>query len=103
MALRSAGYTVLVARDGEEAQEVCHGYAGPIDLLATDVVMPKLNGRQLAERLATVRPHIKVLYMSGYTDESVVRYGAWETGIALLQKPFTPSALAHKVHAVLGH
>jgi signal transduction histidine kinase len=102
LALRSAGYTVLEARDGEEALGVCQRHPGPIDLLVTDAVMPNLSGRQLAERVAPVRPGLKVLYMSGYTDDTVFRHGVREAEIAFLQKPFTPRVLVHKVHEVLG-
>ncbi len=103
LALRSAGYSVVEARDGEEALAVSEGHRGLIDLLVTDVVMPKLNGRQLADRLASTRPTLRVLYMSGYTDDAVLRYGVHRNaGMALLQKPFTPIVLARKAHEVLG-
>src|SRR5712691_11879200 len=99
--LERQGYTVLEAPDGDVALHVAHKHRGPIHLLLTDVVMPVLSGRPLAEQLARVRPDIKVLYASGYTDDSVVRHGILEAGTAYLQKPFTPDSLARKVREVL--
>src|SRR6266850_1965707 len=99
--LERQGYTVLQAPDGELALHVAHKHRGPIHLLLTDVVMPVLGGRRLAEQLALVRPDMKVLYASGYTDDSIVRHGILEAGIAYLQKPFTPDSLARKVREVL--
>src|SRR6266850_978324 len=99
--LERQGYTVLQAPDGELALHVAHKHRGPNHLLLTDVVMPVLGGRRLAEQLALVRPDMKVLYASGYTDDSVVRHGILEAGTAYLQKPFTPDSLARKVREVL--
>ncbi len=99
--LRSCGYTVLEARHGEEALRVCEREKGAIHLLVSDVVMPGLGGRQLAERLRAVHPEMKVLYLSGYTDDAVVRHGVLEAEVNFLQKPFTPAALAHKVREAL--
>jgi len=99
--LEMSGYAVLEARHGAEALEVSNQHAGPIHLLVTDVVMPQMSGRELAQRLATLRPDLKVLYMSGYTDDAIVRHGVLASGIAFLSKPFTPNALALKVREVL--
>jgi CheY-like chemotaxis protein len=99
--LEMSGYVVLEARQGAEALELSNRHAGTIHLLVTDVVMPQMSGRELAQRLATLRPELKVLYMSGYTDDAIVRHGVLASGIAFLSKPFTPNALALKVREVL--
>ncbi|MGH7350556.1 MAG: ATP-binding protein, partial [Candidatus Rokuibacteriota bacterium] len=99
--LEMSNYVVLEARQGAEALEVSNRHAGAIHLLLTDVVMPQMSGRELAQRLATLRPELKVLYMSGYTDDAIVRHGVLAAGIAFLSKPFTPNALALKVREVL--
>ncbi len=99
--LWSSGYTVLEAADGQKALQLLEGHKGPIDLVLSDVVMPHLGGRQLVERLREMRPGLKVLFMSGYTDDAVVRHGVLEADYAFLQKPFTSTVLAQKVRAVL--
>jgi PAS domain S-box-containing protein len=101
MFLKDNGYRVLTAGDGEEALQVAKDHAAPIQLLLTDVVMPGINGRVLAERLGPWQPGMKVLYMSGYTDSFIVGHGVLEQGIHLLHKPFTEETLARKVREVL--
>jgi PAS domain S-box-containing protein len=100
--LLECGYTVLKARNGDEALQLCGQHPGPIHLLVTDVIMPEMNGRELAEHIALRHPPIKVLYMSGYTDDVILHHGLLEPGIAFLQKPFTPTVLLQKVRQVLG-
>jgi len=99
--LRASGYTVVDAEHGGEALLACERHAGPIHLLMTDVIMPQMSGRELAERLTRLRPDMKVLYVSGYTDDAVVRHGVLESGTAFLQKPFIPDTVTRKVREVL--
>jgi len=99
--LERAGYRVVVAVGGADALALAERHDGPIHLLLTDVVMPEMNGRDLARRLAALRPGVRVLYMSGYADEAVAQHGVLDPGTAFLQKPFTPEGLAKKVRSVL--
>jgi CheY-like chemotaxis protein len=99
--LRRLGYAVHEAADGASALEVADAL-GEIDLLVTDVVMPRMSGRELATRLLSRHPTLAVLYMSGYTDDTVIRHGVLEAGSLYLQKPFNLEALARKVRVVLG-
>ena len=99
--LRLYGYTVLEARHGGEALLTCERHPGPIHLMVTDVVMPQMSGRELADRLTPLRPEMKVLYMSGYTEDALVQHGVADLSVAFLQKPFRPIELARRVHAVL--
>ncbi len=96
------GYTVSGAADGEEALQFAGNGENRIDMLLTDIVMPQLNGRDLADRLKRMRPGLKVLYMSGFMKEAILKYyGISITGIPFLQKPFTRETLARKVREVL--
>jgi two-component system cell cycle sensor histidine kinase/response regulator CckA len=99
--LRGQGYTVLEANGPEEAIRLCEDYEGLIHLLVTDVVMPGMGGGRMAERVTELHPGMKVLYISGYPEDTVVRHGVQETHARFLQKPFTPDTLAHKVRGVL--
>jgi PAS domain S-box-containing protein len=99
--LVSQGYRVLTAKDGVDALEVARHCEGPIHLLLTDVVMPRMGGRTLADQLRSSRPEMKVLYTSGYTDDAIVRHGVLAEGAHFLPKPFELETLARKVRAVL--
>jgi two-component system cell cycle sensor histidine kinase/response regulator CckA len=99
--LEDAGYRVLVAQQGEEAISLCIEHAKEIHLLLTDVVMPGAGGKEVADRLGALRPGIKVLFMSGYTDEAIVHHGVLDSNVKFIQKPFSPAALAKKVREVL--
>jgi DNA-binding NtrC family response regulator len=102
LALESAGYKVLETEGTENALATCASYDGPIHLLLTDVVMPKMSGPLVAEKVTSLRPGIKILYMSGYTDDAVVHHGILSQDIPFIQKPFTPIALRKKIREVLG-
>jgi hypothetical protein len=102
MVLNSYGYRVLQAESAAEALRLCALEGGRIHLVLTDVVMPNLSGRELADRLDKLRPGVKVLFMSGYTGDAIVHQGVLQVDAEFIQKPFSPAALAGKVRAVLG-
>jgi PAS domain S-box-containing protein len=99
--LQRQGYNVLEARDGEDARRLATNHAGPIHLLLTDIVMPGISGMALAGQLTQIRPELKTLFMSGYTDEAIAHHGVLDPDVALLQKPFSPVTLARQVRQVL--
>jgi CheY-like chemotaxis protein len=98
--LQSRGYVVLEAQDGREGLSVCATHQGKIDLLLSDVVMPELGGRELAERIVKMRPDIRVLFISGHTPDVILKEGI-KAGTPFLRKPFLPTELAHQVRRVL--
>jgi two-component system cell cycle sensor histidine kinase/response regulator CckA len=100
--LEANGYVVLEAANGAAAIQLAEKHKEPIQLLLSDVVMPGMDGRKLAERMSRIHPESKVLYMSGYTDDAIVHHGVLSSGIALLQKPFTRESLTRKVREVLS-
>jgi nitrogen-specific signal transduction histidine kinase/ActR/RegA family two-component response regulator len=95
------GYVVVEAGNGPEALQVCEQHPGPIHALLTDVVMPGMSGRHLAEILATQRPGLRIIYMSGYTDDAIVRHGVLDSGLSFVQKPFTATSLLQKIREAL--
>jgi CheY-like chemotaxis protein len=99
--LRRNGYRVLEAADGVEALAVVREYAGHIDLMLTDVVMPRMSGHELVEQARPVRPDMRILYVSGYSEEAIARQGQLTQGIELLSKPFTPGVLTAKIRELL--
>ena len=99
--LKSLGYRVLEASSGEEALGLYGVMKEPIHLILTDVVMPRMSGRELADHFILLYPEMKILYMSGYTDDATVHHGVLEEGVNYIQKPFTMEGLAKKVRGVL--
>ncbi|HNG96523.1 MAG TPA: response regulator, partial [Acidobacteriota bacterium] len=99
--LKMYGYKVLMATGGKEAFQIIQSVNGLVDLVLTDVVMPALSGPDLAKMLRAKYPHLKILFMSGYTDDAIVRHGLLEAGVAFIQKPYTPLGLVQKVRQVL--
>jgi DNA-binding NtrC family response regulator len=102
LALVSGGYTVLESPNPESALGICSSHDGPIHLLLTDVVMPQMSGPDVASKVAALRPGIRVLFMSGYTDDAVVHHGVLTQEMPFIQKPFSPNALRKKIREVLG-
>ena len=105
LVLEAQGYRVIKAQHSDEALILLDSFKDPVHLLLTDVIMPRQSGRALAERLRPLRPELQVLFMSGYTNEAIVRHGVLEPGTLFIQKPFTPEGLGRKVREALdlGH
>jgi CheY-like chemotaxis protein len=99
--LEDSGYRVLEAASGEAALALCDSFPGTIDVLVTDMVMPGMGGRALADRLTATRPELRVLYVSGYAETEVLDHGGHEPDAAFVQKPFTPEELALRIRALI--
>jgi CheY-like chemotaxis protein len=100
--LEAQGYEVLAASNGAEALETARQHTGrPISLVLTDVIMPVMGGNMMAEWLKTMNPDLKILFSSGYTDDAILHHGVLQPGIQFIPKPYTPSALAHRVRELL--
>jgi CheY-like chemotaxis protein len=99
--LEDRGYTVLAAANGREAIKVANGYSGTIHLLLSDVIMPLMGGKELSQRISELRPGIRTVFMSGYTDNSIVHHGVLDPGVEFIQKPFSPLTLEKNVREVL--
>ena len=99
--LSRKGYRVLESSNGQDALRMASEFDDHIDLLVTDVIMPHMNGKDLADQILAVRPHTKTLFTSGYTDDAIVQHGVLKPGIAFLPKPFSPAALGRKVRETL--
>ncbi len=100
--LEMHGYSVLLAGDGRQALELAEGYPDPIDLLLTDVVMPQMGGRELADRLAEAHPETKIIFMSGYSDDAIAHHGVLQPGTAFIKKPFTSDTLTQRIREELA-
>jgi CheY-like chemotaxis protein len=98
--LEARGYKVLEAKDGQEALEICKTHGGTIDLTLTDIVMPRMSGSEFAENVAAVRPDMKIVFMSGYSEE-ISKSGILRGGVHFIEKPFTSNALALKIREAL--
>ena len=101
--LKQKGYTVLVADSGKKALALLDRHDGPVHLLLTDVVMPGMNGKQLFEQVSERYPDVRVLYMSGYTENIIAHHGVMGDGVQFIQKPFSVKSLAAKVREALGN
>jgi len=101
MFLKPMGYKVMTARNGDEAIRLSNAYEGTIDVLLTDVIMPNINGQELANELKQSRPDVAVIFMSGYTDDVIAHHGVLDNGVNFIQKPITLTKLAHKLREVL--
>jgi two-component system cell cycle sensor histidine kinase/response regulator CckA len=99
--LKSRGYTVLEAKDGNACLKIAQEYPGPIHLLVTDMFMPGMNGREVADRLVTLRERTRVLYMSGHTNEAILRHCGLYPGVVFVHKPFSPETLIRRVWETL--